>query len=53
MRTDPKPLLYHADPVLRDGRIVSYIGSGSYGNHLGAAMGMGHVRAEAYRMCCS
>ncbi|RJE79834.1 FAD-dependent oxidoreductase [Paracoccus sp. JM45] len=43
MLTDPEPLLYHAEPVLRDGRIVGYLSSGSYGHHLGAAMGMGYV----------
>jgi len=46
---DPEPLLYHAEPVLRDGEIVSYLTSGAYGHHLGAAMGMGYVpcRGEA------
>jgi 4-methylaminobutanoate oxidase (formaldehyde-forming) len=41
--TDAEPLLYHAEPVLRDGEIVSYLTSGSYGHHMGAAMGMGYV----------
>ncbi|MCH8168729.1 MAG: GcvT family protein [Proteobacteria bacterium] len=41
--TDPEPLLYHNEPVLRDGEIVGYLSSGSYGHHLGAAMGMGYV----------
>ncbi|EPX77831.1 GcvT family protein [Litoreibacter arenae] len=47
--TDPEPLLYHAEPILRDGEIVSYLTSGAYGHHLGAAMGMGYVpcRGEA------
>jgi 4-methylaminobutanoate oxidase (formaldehyde-forming) len=40
---DPEPLLYHNEPVLRDGEIVGYLSSGSYGHHLGAAMGMGYV----------
>lgn len=43
---DPAPLLYHAEPILRDGRVVGYITSGSYGHHLGAAMGMGYVPCE-------
>jgi 4-methylaminobutanoate oxidase (formaldehyde-forming) len=43
MLTDPEPLLYHAEPVLRDGRIVGYLSSGSYGHYLGGAMGMGYV----------
>ena len=41
--TDPEPLLYHNEPVLRNGEIVSYLTSGSYGHHLGAAFGMGYV----------
>ncbi|WP_146347073.1 GcvT family protein [Phaeobacter marinintestinus] len=41
--TDPDPLLYHNEPILRDGEIVGYLSSGSYGHHLGAAMGMGYV----------
>ncbi|AVO37777.1 GcvT family protein [Pukyongiella litopenaei] len=41
--SDPEPLLYHNEPVLRDGEIVGYLSSGAYGHHLGAAMGMGYV----------
>ncbi len=41
--TDPEPLLYHNEPVIRDGEIVGYLSSGNYGHHLGAAMGMGYV----------
>ncbi len=41
--TDPEPLLYHAEPVYRDGELAGYLTSGSYGHHLGAAMGMGYV----------
>ncbi|MEM7742229.1 MAG: FAD-dependent oxidoreductase [Pseudomonadota bacterium] len=41
--TDPEPLLYHNEPVLRDGEIVSFLTSGNYGHHLGAAIGMGYV----------
>ncbi len=40
---DPEPMLYHAEPILRDGTIVGYLSSGAYGHHLGAAMGMGYV----------
>ena len=40
---DPEPLLYHNEPVLRDGEIVGYLSSGAYGHHLGAAVGMGYV----------
>ncbi|MCV6586874.1 MAG: FAD-dependent oxidoreductase, partial [Marinibacterium sp.] len=41
--TDPEPLLYHNEPVLRDGEIVGFLSSGAYGHHLGAAMGLGYV----------
>ncbi|MEM6478114.1 MAG: FAD-dependent oxidoreductase [Pseudomonadota bacterium] len=40
---DPEPLLYHNEPVLRDGEIVGYLSSGAYGHSLGAAIGMGYV----------
>ena len=41
--TDPEPLLYHNEPVMRDGDVVGYLSSGVYGHHVGAAMGMGYV----------
>ena len=41
--SDPEPLLYHHEPIVRNGEIVSYRTSGSYGHHLGAAIGMGYV----------
>ena len=40
---DPEPLLYHNEPILRDGEIVGYLSSGAYGHHLGGAVGMGYV----------
>ena len=41
--TDPEPLLYHAEPILRDGAVVGYLSSGAYGHALGGAIGMGYV----------
>ncbi len=41
--SDPEPLLYHNEPLLRDGQIVGYVSSGAYGHHLGGAIGMGYV----------
>ena len=41
--TDPEPLLYHNEPVLRDGEIIGYLSSGAYGHALGGAIGMGYV----------
>ncbi|MGF1444829.1 MAG: FAD-dependent oxidoreductase, partial [Pikeienuella sp.] len=40
---DPEPLLFHNEPILRDGEIVGYLSSGNYGHHLGAAIGLGYV----------
>jgi 4-methylaminobutanoate oxidase (formaldehyde-forming) len=44
--TDPQPLLYHAEPILRDGQVVGFLSSGGYGHHLGAAVGMGYVPCQ-------
>jgi 4-methylaminobutanoate oxidase (formaldehyde-forming) len=38
-----EPLLYHAEPILRDGHVVGYLTSGNYGHYLGAAIGLGYV----------
>lgn len=40
---DREPLLYHNEPVLRDGEVVGYLSSGNYGHALGAAVGLGYV----------
>ena len=45
--TDPQPMLYHNEPILRDGEIVGYLSSGAYGHHLGAAIGMGYVPCKS------
>jgi glycine cleavage system aminomethyltransferase T/glycine/D-amino acid oxidase-like deaminating enzyme len=39
------PLLFHAEPVLRDGVVVGYVRAGSYGWTLGAAVGLAYVTA--------
>ncbi len=41
--TDPEPLLYHNETILRDGQVVSYLTSGNYGHTLGGAIGLGYV----------
>ena len=41
--TDAEPLLYHNEPVIRDGEIVGYLSSGAYGHAMGGAMGLGYV----------
>ena len=43
---DPEPLLYHHEPILRDGERVGYLTSGNYGHHLGSAIGLGYVPCE-------
>jgi glycine cleavage system T protein len=40
---DPEPLLYHAEPIWRDGVLVGRISSGAYGHTLGRAVGLGWV----------
>lgn len=44
--TDPEPLLYHNEPIMRDGDVVGHLSSGVYGHHIGAAMGMGYVSCQ-------
>lgn len=41
--TNPEPLLFHNEAIVRDGRIVGTITSGNYGHHLGGAIGLGYV----------
>ena len=41
---DPSALLYHNEPIYRDGGIVGHITSGNYGHTLGRAVGLGYVR---------
>ena len=40
---DPEPLLFHAEPVLRDGVVVGYVRAASYGWTLGGAVGLAFV----------
>jgi 4-methylaminobutanoate oxidase (formaldehyde-forming) len=40
---DPDRLLYHNEPIVRDGVIVGRITSGMFGHTIGAALGMGYV----------
>lgn len=40
---DPMPLLYHNEPILRNGAQVGFVTSGMYGHTLGAAVGLGYV----------
>ena len=40
---DPEPLLYHDEPIWRDGELVGRITSGAYGHTLGRSIGLGYV----------
>ena len=44
--TDPEPLLYHNEPIYRDGRLVGRLTSGNYGHWLGGAIGLGYAPTE-------
>ncbi len=41
--TDPEPMLFHNEALVRDGKIVSIITSANYGHALGGAVGLGYV----------
>ncbi len=43
---DSEPLLYHNEPIVRDGKMISYLTSGSYGHYLGCSVGLGYVPCE-------
>ena len=44
---DPEPLIYHDEPIYRDGARVGFVTSGMYGHTLGAAVALGYVGAAA------
>jgi len=41
------PMLYHEEPICRDGEIVGSIKSGAWGHRLGKSLGMGYVSFAA------
>ena len=40
---DIEALVFHNEPILRDGEIVGFLTSGNYGHALGGAIGLGYV----------
>ncbi len=44
--TEAEPLLFHNEPIVRDGEYVGYLSSGNYGHTLGGAIGLGYVPCE-------
>ncbi len=43
---DPAPMLYHNEPIYRDGELLGLTSSAAYGHHLGGAVALGYVRSE-------
>jgi len=43
---DTEPLLYHNEPIYRDGELASHTTSAGYGHTLGGAMAMGYLKCE-------
>ena len=43
---DPEAVLYHHEPILRDGVIVGHLTSGDYGHTLGGAVGLGYIEVD-------
>ncbi len=43
---EPEPMLFHNEPLVRDGEIVGIVTSANYGHALGGAIGMGYVPCE-------
>jgi len=46
---DPARMLFHDEPIVRDGAIVGRITSGAFGHTLGASVGMGYVACPPQR----
>ena len=43
---DPQPMLFHAEPVLRNNQAVGYVRAASYGHTLGGAVGLAMIAAD-------
>ena len=41
--SDPEPLLYHNEPILRDGEVIGFVTSGAWAYHTGSAVGLAFV----------
>jgi glycine cleavage system aminomethyltransferase T/glycine/D-amino acid oxidase-like deaminating enzyme len=46
MLEDPQPLVYHNEPIWRDGRLAGRVTSGAYGHMTGASLCMGYVKTD-------
>ncbi|MEM7169957.1 MAG: FAD-dependent oxidoreductase [Pseudomonadota bacterium] len=38
-----EPLLYHEEPILKDGQIIGSVTSGAYGHRIGASLGLAYI----------
>jgi 4-methylaminobutanoate oxidase (formaldehyde-forming) len=43
---DPEPMMFHAEPVRRNGKTIGYIRAASYGHTLGGAVGLAMISAD-------
>ncbi|MYD77237.1 MAG: FAD-dependent oxidoreductase [Gammaproteobacteria bacterium] len=43
---DPEAILYHHEPIIRNGEQVGHLTSGNYGHFLGGSVGLGYVYSE-------
>ena len=43
---DPEPLIYHDEPIWREGALVGHMTSGAFGHTVGRSLGMGYVEHE-------
>ncbi len=44
---DPEPLIYHEEPIYRDGVLVGRITSAMFGHTVGSCVGLGYVNCQA------
>jgi 4-methylaminobutanoate oxidase (formaldehyde-forming) len=44
---NPDLMLYHNEPILKNGEIIGYLSSGSYSHTLGGSIGLGYVECLA------
>ena len=44
---DPEPVLWGSEPILRNGEVVGYTTSGSYGHTVGGGIGMGYIKSAS------
>jgi len=47
---DPDEMVFHNEPILRNGEVVSYLTSGNYGHYLGGAIGLGYVPCKGEKI---